>query len=30
LKEELETTIARHRVKRISEFEKLSDLEGHS
>jgi NitT/TauT family transport system ATP-binding protein len=27
LKEELETTIARHRVGRISEFKKLSDLE---
>jgi NitT/TauT family transport system ATP-binding protein len=30
LKEELETKIARHRIKRIPEFEKLSDLEGHS
>jgi NitT/TauT family transport system ATP-binding protein len=30
LKEELETTIARHRMKRVSEFEKLSDLEAQS
>jgi NitT/TauT family transport system ATP-binding protein len=30
LKEELETTITRHRMKRISEFEKLSDLEAPS
>jgi NitT/TauT family transport system ATP-binding protein len=30
LKEELETTIARHRIKRIPEFEKLSDIEEHS
>jgi NitT/TauT family transport system ATP-binding protein len=30
LKEELETTIARHRIKRISELEKLSDLEAQS
>jgi NitT/TauT family transport system ATP-binding protein len=30
LKEELETTITRHRMRRISELEKLSDLEAQS